>query len=408
MNSRTSRESRSTISRIDEDTESVLRLARDLVQIPSRAYSDDPAHILAFLRRWFESANLESHLLHDRRERPVGLYVSCRGPEPGPRLCLNACVDTAEFGDEEAWRESPTSGAVHADRLYGRGAADSKMGVAIFAHIAKRLQPRLARGVLHVVFDADEHTGGFEGVRAFLQTVDQRPDGWAIGYPNDDKLVVASRGFWRIEVITFGEASHTGSTKASKHNAIAKMARFIELLSSFPFERPDHGLFAAGPKATVTEIGGGRGFSQLPDRCTCKCDFRVTPAFGVERAAAWLDALLVRLDEDWPTTRPTRRIEIGSMPAFATDVSSRLVTTFAAAIEQINGIRIPLVASGPSNVGNLVAQHGVPVIAGYGAPGTGVHAPNEYVELGSILRIRDVYETASLDFVERSPTEGDV
>ena len=35
--------------------------------------------------------------------------------------------------------------------------------------------------------------------------------------------------------------------------------------------------FSFGPKVTVTEIGGGEGFSQVPDRASCSLDMRLTP-----------------------------------------------------------------------------------------------------------------------------------
>ncbi|MFD3486177.1 hypothetical protein [Streptomyces sp. NPDC058665] len=66
----------------------------------------------------------------------VGLVVEIAGPAPGVWWALDACVDTAPFGDESSWTFPPTSGDVKDGWLLGRGAADSKLAAAMFCHIA--------------------------------------------------------------------------------------------------------------------------------------------------------------------------------------------------------------------------------------------------------------------------------
>jgi len=125
-------------------------------------------------------------------------YRSPRPSRPGPRYVLDACLDTAPFGDEAAWTYPPTSGAIDGGWLHGRGACDSKAGAAIFAHVAAHLLPvsdRLA-GSLVLLFDVDEHTGHFRGAWAYFQGADVpgRVDGVMIGYPGPDYVVHLRRG----------------------------------------------------------------------------------------------------------------------------------------------------------------------------------------------------------------------
>jgi hypothetical protein len=113
--------------------------------------------------------------------KPLGLYAECRGRGPGgPWVVLDATLDTAGFGDPAAWTHPPTSGQVDAGWLHGRGSADSKAGVALFAHLLADLAQADRRGMagtLGVLFDLDEHSGGFGGARAFFG---QR---WATNHP---------------------------------------------------------------------------------------------------------------------------------------------------------------------------------------------------------------------------------
>ena len=102
--------------------------------------------------------------------RPVGLVCDVVGDQPGPHLVLDACVDTAPFGDETAWAHSPTSGAVADGWLHGRGSADCKTAAAIFCHLIARLarQRRHLHGTVTLLLDVDEHTGGFRGIKRYL------------------------------------------------------------------------------------------------------------------------------------------------------------------------------------------------------------------------------------------------
>lgn len=174
----------------------VVDLASELIRCPSRAGLDDHQPVLAVLEGWLTGRGLPYRRLHDDARRPVALLVEIAGCRPGPWWALDACVDTAPYGDESAWSFPPAAGDVVDGRLRGRGAADSKLAAALFCHIAAELHGGAdqLRGGLAVLLDADEHTGGFGGARAYLADPDAvRPAGVLIGYPGLDEVVVGGR-----------------------------------------------------------------------------------------------------------------------------------------------------------------------------------------------------------------------
>jgi succinyl-diaminopimelate desuccinylase len=59
-----------------------------------------------------------------------------RERRPALTYCLDACLDTAPFGDLIAWDHPPTEPHIVDGWLQGRGAADCKIAVAIFSHLA--------------------------------------------------------------------------------------------------------------------------------------------------------------------------------------------------------------------------------------------------------------------------------
>ena len=192
-------------------------------------------------------------------------------PEPGPILCLDACIDTAPFGDETRWSKPPASGQVDGGRLWGRGSADSKTGAAILAHVVRDLvrDGAVRRGGVDLLLDADEHTGRFGGVRAYLAALDRKPDAALLGYPGNDELIRGSRGFHRVRLEVAGRAGHSGAVEkdgCQRHHP-ARAAGHHDRGGAAARAEPA-GPFSFGPKVTVTEIEGGEGFSLVPDRAS--------------------------------------------------------------------------------------------------------------------------------------------
>ena len=112
-------------------------------------------------------------------------------------------------------RGSPTDGSVRDGRLLGRGAADSKIGVAIFAHIfAKMYSLHDKVGRLSLMVDGDEPSAEFNGIKKFMEDR-SKIDAVYIGYPGSRQINTGARGFARyiIESV-FGLAARR--TKASR------------------------------------------------------------------------------------------------------------------------------------------------------------------------------------------------
>ncbi|MGW4750277.1 M20 family metallopeptidase, partial [Streptomyces sp. NPDC004290] len=283
---------------------SVIDLAQELIRRPSRGGIDDYAPVLAVLEDWLSGRGLPHRRLHDEGGRLVGLLVEIAGGRPGRWWTLDACVDTASFGDEEAWTFPPTSGDVVDGFLRGRGAADSKLAASVFCHIAADLLPQAGtlRGGLAVLLDVDEHTGGFGGARAYLADPDAAiPAGVMIGYPGLDDVVVGGRGLWRATLTVSADSGHSGSSR-SVLGAVSRAARLVQLLDTADLPGPPAAgaEFGLPPKLSVTAIHGGEGFSVAADRCDLNVDVRTTPAFDAHDAETLVRKAAVELDAELP------------------------------------------------------------------------------------------------------------
>jgi succinyl-diaminopimelate desuccinylase len=380
-----------------EDHESVLALTRALVHTSSRAGIDPYGPIIDLLSDWIHQHGLPVRVLRDSTGAAVGLTAEVRGAQPGPRWVLDACLDTAPFGDEDAWTHPPTSAIIENGWLWGRGSCDSKAAVAIFCHLAARFAAitDTLHGTLSLLFDLDEHTGAFGGAKRYFEGPGAPRDvaGVLIGYPGMDKVVIGGRGIYRAQLHIHGTSSHSGGSKQTP-NALEKGAHLIRELAAaeIPGASDD---FPLPGKLTVTAIRGGQGYSVTPDLCTINVDIRTTPAFTDVDADALLRQRVDVVDRVWPGTEPTLIDITANWPAYALSESSPLRSALLEAAGEFGVGTAPKIA-GPSNIGNYLAGLGIQAVAGFGVAYQGLHATDERFRTDTMCPVQAVYHAALL------------
>jgi succinyl-diaminopimelate desuccinylase len=383
-----------------EDHAAVVELTGELVRIPSRGGIDPYDPVLDHMASWLTEHELRCRRLAGAGGMTTALTCEITGAGPGPNYVLDACLDTAPFGDEKAWSHPPTSGEITNGWLHGRGSSDSKAGAAIFAHIAARLH-RTAdqwRGSVVLLFDVDEHTGGFGGAKAYFEgETPTRADGVMIGYPGLDHVIVGGRGVLRARLHVHGIASHSGGRKTTP-SAIAKAAALVSALHDTPLPEADDEGFPLPPRLTVTSIVGGEGYSTVPDLCTSNVDIRLTPAFRDQVALELLRATARSVDAVSPDTQPTRVEVTTHWPPYALPEEDRLRGALLSAASAA-GLSATAKIAGPSNIGNYLAGLGIPAIAGFGVDYHGLHGTDERIDLASIPPVQATYHQALLNLL---------
>ena len=382
-----------------EDHASVVDLAQRLVRTPSRAGVDPYEPIFELIESWLIGHGLAARRLHDDAGELVGLACDVQGVLPGPRYVLDACVDTPPFGDLAAWRYPPTSGVIEDGWLYGRGSSDCKTAVAIFCHIAAQLSRRIdnLHGSVTLLFDADEHTGKFNGAKQYFSGKDAPTDvaGVMIGYPGLRHIVIGGRGFLRAEMVIHGTAGHTGAGDPGNGNAVSKAAQLVHELDRHREPAPVDPEFGLSPKLTVTAIHGGEGYSIVPDRCVVSVDTRLTPQFDKPTATELLERIVAEVDRQRPTT-PTTISYAESWPAFRLSDDSPIAVALRLA-SQRHLVQPPQwKVAGPSNIGNYLASFGIDATAGFGVAYRNLHGTDECIEVATIPVVQAVYHEAVL------------
>jgi succinyl-diaminopimelate desuccinylase len=168
----------------------------------------------------------------------------------------------------------------------------------------------------------------------------------------------------------------------------------VGLLDAAELPGPDGASgFPLGPKLTVTAFHGGEGFSVTPDRVDINVDVRTTPSFDAHDAETLVRKAAIELDAELPAPAPTRVTEVASWPAFRLEEDKQPAAALLSAARAA-GLDVRAKTAGPSNIGNLLAGHGIPATAGFGVPYEGLHDVDERASLAELPVVYAIHQRA--------------
>ena len=205
--------------------DALIETLADLVRINSvnPAYPDGaPESAMAsYIQGFFEKRGVAVSQQSVFPGRP-NVVATLPGRDPSARIVFEAHTDTAGIAGMTI---PPFDPRLEDGRLYGRGACDTKAGVAAMMHavaslVEDRLQPRC-----EVVFagTADEEYS-YRGVLKLCEGL--RADAAVVSEPTSLRLVVATKGCLRFRIRVQGKAAHSAKPHLGV-NAISHMARLI-------------------------------------------------------------------------------------------------------------------------------------------------------------------------------------
>jgi len=329
----------------------------------------------------------------DARINVVGRWRGT-GVGEGRSLILNGHVDVVPPGDLALWSDSPWSGAIHAGRLYGRGACDMKAGLCagVFAVEAlQRLGFRPARDVL-IESVIGEESGGVGTLTTIVKGF--TADAAILLEPTRLEISPVQSGALTFRLTVPGRSTHA-AMKPHGVSAIDKFALILGVINELEAERHRtfrHPLFDDPNCIAPINIGtvrGGNWHSTVPEEVVAEGRFGVLPGESNLAARRLLEEAISRVAVTDPWLRehpPVVEWFEGQFESAETPLDHPLIQTLRAAHERVVGTPPTLRGVTYGSDMRLFINHAHIPATHYGPGDVALaHAVDEFVPLDEVL-----------------------
>lgn len=402
--------------------DAILQLLIDLVSVPSVTFHEGAVQAVVAqnyadrrltIDRWEATrAEIADYLVHvgeqetyDDRPNLVGVRTGSGGGN-ARSLMLHGHIDTVDNGDPALWTRN-LLGEVADGRVYGRGAADMKGGIA--THLAA-LDALDAAGVtlagdLMLASSVGEENGGLGALSTMLRG--HRADAAIITEPTDLSVVIAQGGSLVFRITVTGKSAH-GANRNQGVSAIEKFYPIFHDLLAWEAERNatlSHPLYDQLENKFPISVGlvrAGTWASTVPEVLVAEGRLGFLPGETIEAMQAQAEARIAAVanGDPWLRDHPPlvewfggqfASCEISSEEPIAQTVAAahRIVTGHDAGFKGITaGLDMRLLM----NIG------GIPT-ATYGAGHTdNVHCADEWVSIDDLLVAVETIAVAAVEW----------
>jgi len=261
----------------------VVELLQQLIRIPSVNPDDAPGtdktheqDIAEWLKPFLESHGFDVTLEEVLPGRP-NLIARSPGPTDRPRIMLAPHLDTVGVGGMTI---DPFCGDIKEDKIWGRGASDTKgpMAAMIMGLVEnKEILAELPVAVDFVAFMGEESVQ--QGSKHFAEHHAEEYEFAIAGEPTLLNLVHVTKGATWITVEAHGKAAHSSQPQLGE-NAIMILARSLDMINrklSNRLATYTHPILGHSTLNIGTIAGGSRP-NIVPDYASAQIDFRTTPS----------------------------------------------------------------------------------------------------------------------------------
>lgn len=271
--------------------EEVGSLLSRMIQIQTISPSGNEDRLAQWLKTYLKEQGIDSRLQEVGPGRS-NLIVDLGEPE-GPLLILDGHLDVVPATG--TWTYEPFAGTIADGKVWGRGAADMKGGLAAMIMAACQIvkEKRALKGGLRLLFVADEEYRNL-GIRHYFESGGhslQRKTYAIVGEPTNLAICRGHLGVERYWIRFKGISAHS-SQPDSGCNAITLATRMVVSLDKYHGKIHQTKTFVGSPSCSVTMIEGGEKENSIPYGCRILLDRRTIPGETAKMVDAELEALV--------------------------------------------------------------------------------------------------------------------
>jgi succinyl-diaminopimelate desuccinylase len=322
---------------------------------------------------------------------PVANLWSRHG-RAAPVLCFAGHTDVVPAGPTAEWSSDPFAPQIRDGRVYGRGAADMKSGLAAMVVAAERFVARHPqhRGTLAFLLTSDEEGPSVDGTRRVIERLDSRAeriDWCVIGEPSShevlgDTIKIGRRGSLSGRLTVHGTQGHVAYPQLADN----PVHRFAPALAELVATRWDEGNEYFQPTGfQVSNVAAGTGAPNvIPGELKVRFNLRFSTVQTVESLQRAVIAVLDRHGLNY-----TIEWFVSGQPFLtAPGVLSGLVSR---AVREVAGHTPAASTTGGTSDGRFIAPTGAQVVE-LGVVNATIHKIDEHVNVADIDVLSRIYE----------------
>jgi len=308
-----------------------------------------------------------------------------------PLFCFAGHTDVVPTGPLDDWDSDPFELTIKNEKIYGRGIADMKGGIAAFTAACERFISDYPqhKGSIALLITSDEEGPAKNGTIKVIETLEARNEkiDWClVGEPSSTKNVGdviknGRRGALGCKLKVIGKQGHVAYPHLAK-NPIHLVAPMLAELTAMEWDQGNK--FFPPTTLQVANINAGTGASNvIPGTLSMDFNLRFSTEISPEEIKQRIQKLLAKHQLNY-------EIEwiLSGMPFLTAE--GNLVSATVKAIRETTGINTELSTSGGTSDGRFIAPTGAQVIE-LGPTNASIHQLNECVGLDELDTLEKIY-----------------
>jgi succinyl-diaminopimelate desuccinylase len=324
----------------------------------------------------------------------------------GRKLLFAGHTDVVPPGDVTDWTSDPFVPRETDGRLYGRGAADMKSGVAAFVSATARAVAEGAaeEGTIALAITNDEEADAVNGTARLMAWA--RDEGHAfdfaiVGEPSSaerlgDSIKIGRRGSYSGMVTVEGVQGHVAYPEKA-NNPLPVLASVVTALKAEALDFGTEHFPASNLEVTTIDVGNPAS-NVIPAKGMLKFNIRFNDLWSPETLKEWVAARIAGVDPSGCVVR----FEGTGVPSRAfLSPQSGDVELLIEVIAATTGARPALSTGGGTSDARFIAQY-CPVVE-CGLVGASMHKTDEHVATSDVTGLTDIYRTFIGRFLKARP-----
>ena len=315
----------------------------------------------------------------------------------GPNhFAFSGHTDVVPPGPLDKWKSPPFSPVISKNKLYGRGAADMKTGIAAMLAATERTIASLDKEKVSFwwLITSDEEgeaEWGSKWIAEYLASKNVQLDMCLVGEPSasastGDTIKIGRRGSLSGTIHIAGKQGHVAYPKTAV-NAIHKASNVINALTQHPFDKGSDDF--PGTSLQITHMDTGSFTDNIvPSAVRIEFNVRYSWQFNQNSLSVLLRSIINSIDTEAEVSFSRPCEAYLSKPK--SNAEHCLIACVEKAIKSATG-RYPIIStSGGTSDGRFFASEHTQVVE-VGVPNTTIHQINEHIHVSDLLTLEDIY-----------------